>query len=248
MMGYIQNYYLVGNTIEVEKVHSGRYGKRIPVSEKTKPTSEAVKRVNFRNKMKRLRRLIQNNFTEEDFHIVLTYRKDNRPQVEEAKKLLRSFHGKMKRRYEKYSEEYRWICVTEYRTAAIHHHLVINSIEGVNMIKLLKECWQQGHINITPLYQDIDVEGLAEYLLKETKDTERKKRYEGVSQPSGYNASRNLKPVKKITKIIRSNEWRKEPMPLKGYYIDKNSIASGVSELTGYGYQYYRMIKIKMRD
>lgn len=247
-MSYIQNYYMVGDTIEVEKVHSGRYGKRIPVSIKTKPTSEAVRRVNFRNKRKKLRRVIQNNFTEEDFHIVLTYRKENRPAVEQAKKFLRSFHGKMKRRYQKCGAEYKWICVTEYRTAVIHHHLVINSIDGVNMVKLLKECWENGHVNISPLYEDMDVEGLAEYFLKETKDTARKKKYEGVSQPSAYHASRNLKPVRKITKVIHASEWRKEPKPVKGYYIDKNSVASGVSELTGYGYQYYRMIKVKRRD
>ena len=66
---YIKNTYYVGNTIEIEKVHSGRYGKRIPVSAKTKPTSEAVQKVNFRNKKKKLRRLIANNFTEEDYHL-----------------------------------------------------------------------------------------------------------------------------------------------------------------------------------
>lgn len=178
---YIKNSYYVGNSIEVEKVHSGRYGKKIPVSEKVKPTTETVQKVNFRNKVKKLRRIIQNNFTEDDWHLVLTYRKDNRPEMEEAKKILRSFHGKMKRRYQKNGDEYKWICVTEYRTTAIHHHLVVNNTE--DLIRILKECWTYGHINLTPLYEDMDVAGLAEYLLKETKDTTQKKKFGGISQP-----------------------------------------------------------------
>lgn len=230
-MAYIRNYYMVGDTIEVEKVYSGRYGKRIEVSKKRKPTTEQMQKVNFRNKVKHLRRMMQNNFTEDDYHLVLTYRKEGRPDIETSKKYLRNFHEKMKRRHQKLGMEYRWISVTEYRTAAIHHHLVINSIENTDMIKLLKECWPYGHINITPLYQDMDVEGLAEYFLKETKDTTRKKqRYEGVKVPPAFSHSRNLKPVKKITKIIRAAEWRKEPKPIKGYYIDKNSITIGISE------------------
>lgn len=183
-MAYIENRFFVGGTIEVEKVYSGRYGKRIPVSEKTKQTPEAVRKVNFRNKVKHLRRLIQNNFTREDYHLVLTYRKEDRPEVEKAKKMLRNFHTRMKRRYQKLGQEYKWICVTEYRTAAIHHHLVINSIKNVDMIRLLQECWQSGHINITPIYQDMDVEGLAEYLVKETKDTTQKRKRGEKHSPS----------------------------------------------------------------
>lgn len=183
-MSYIENRFFVGDTIEIEKVYSGRYGKRVPVAEKRKPTEEAVKKVNFRNKVKHLRRLMQNNFTGDDYHLVLTYRKDERPEVEEAKKLLRNFHLRMKRRYQKLGQEYKWICVTEYRTAAIHHHLVINSIKNVDMIRLLRECWQSGHINITPLYKDMDVEGLAEYLVKETKDTTQKRKRGEKHSPS----------------------------------------------------------------
>lgn len=174
-MPYIKNTYYVGDSIEVEKVHSGRYGKRVPVSEKKKPTAEAAQKVNHRNRVKKLRRLIANNFTEDDYHLVLTYRKDERPDVEGAKKLLRNFHVKMKREYKKLGTGYKWICVTEYRTAAIHHHLIINDAPGV--IKILKECWPHGHVNITPIYTDMDVEGLAEYLLKETRDTKQKAGY-----------------------------------------------------------------------
>lgn len=174
-MPYIKNTYYVGEDLEVEKVHSGRYGKRVPVSEKKKVTSEAVQKVNYRNRVKKLRRLIMNNFTDSDYHLVLTYQKELRPDVEGAKKLLKKFHAKMKREYQKMGIEYKWICVTEYRTAAIHHHLIIN--DAPEVIKILKECWPHGHVNLTPIYADMDVEGLAEYLLKETRDTRQKAAY-----------------------------------------------------------------------
>jgi hypothetical protein len=181
-MMYIQNIYHVGNAIEVEKVHSGRYGKRVAVSEKIKPTSEAMEKVNRRKRETKLRRLIQNNFTGEDWHLVLTYRKDKRPDVEQAKDILKSFHAKMKRRYQKSGEEYKWICVTEYRTAAIHHHLVINNTK--DLMKILRECWPHGHVNLTPLDENGDVLELAQYLLKETRDTKRKSKYNLKQPPS----------------------------------------------------------------
>lgn len=184
-MPYIKNTYYVGNSIEVEKVHSGRYGKRVPVSEKYRPTSESAQKVNYRNKVKKLRRLIMNNFTEDDYHLVLTYRKENRPDLRTAKELLKSFHGKMKRRYAKAGIEYKWICVTEYRTAAIHHHLIIP--DAPELVKLLKESWPHGHINLTPIYGDMEVEGLAEYFLKETRDTRQKATYAKKHSESGEN-------------------------------------------------------------
>ena len=94
--------------------------------------------------------------------------------------MLRRFHGKMKRRYEKAGLEYRWICVTEHRTTNIHHHLIIPN--HPDLLTVLKECWKEGHLNLTPIYHDMDVERLAEYLLKETKNTKQKTRY-GLKQP-----------------------------------------------------------------
>lgn len=253
-MPYIMNIFYVGGHIEVEKVHSGRWGRRVPVSEKKKPTSEAVQRVNHRNRIKELRRLILNNFTEDAYHVVLTYQKDNRPDAKTAMKLLDSFYGKMKRRYKKLGIEWKRITVTEYRTAAIHHHLIIPDASGI--IKLLKECWPHGHVNLTPLYDNMDIEGLAEYLMKETRETKQKAKYmkkhtsgEAIpNQPPSYTKSGNVKHPRKVTKVIGAKDWRKDPKPLKGYYIDKDSLAEGVSELTGYKYQYYRMVPIRRRE
>jgi len=96
----------------VEKVHSGRYGKRIPVSKKSRPTSEAMEKVNFRRKVAKLRRLIANNFTDEDWHVTLTYKKQSRPDLKQAKAYLGKFHAKMKRRYAKAGVELKTMAQT----------------------------------------------------------------------------------------------------------------------------------------
>ena len=55
---------------------------------------------------------------------------------------------------------------------------------------------------------------------------------------------RNLKkPVEKV-EIIRANTWKEDPKPVKGYELVKDSVKSGVSEVTGYGYQYYMLLRV----
>lgn len=59
-----------------------------------------------------------------------------------------------------------------------------------------------------------------------------------------YSCSRNLKkPVVKV-RIIRANTWREDPKPVKDYELVKDSVKSGVSEVTGYGYQYYMLLRV----
>jgi hypothetical protein len=185
------------------------------VSEKTKPTTEAMEIVNHRNKVKKLRRLIQNNFTQEDYHVVLTYKKSARPDWETAKKYLKSFHGKMGRRYKKLGIPYKWICVTETRTAAIHHHFIINA--APEMVKILKECWPYGHINLTPLYDNMDVEELAEYLTKETRETKQKAKY--IKKHSCEDTS--------LTQPPSIQQQQKRPASQKGH---KNNTCKRVEE------------------
>lgn len=52
-----------------------------------------------------------------------------------------------------------------------------------------------------------------------------------------------VKPIVK-RKVVSANSWREYPQAPKGYMIIPESIEYGVSEITGYPYQYYRMIKI----
>ena len=234
---YIKNTWNLKRVIQVEKVYSGRYGKRIPHEKKRNPTPEDVKRINERNLVKKLQRLILCNFEEGDYHITLTYRDENRPDEEGANKELKKFISKLQRWYKKQGSELKYIKVTEKGKKKIHHHILINQIEGC--LKKIREIWKGG-IYPSIMYGEGNFEQLADYLVKETK----KARKEGGEL--AYSPSRNLeKPVKK-TEIIKAESWVEIPVPPKGYWIPKSSLRCGISEITGRGYQYYTMIPIRL--
>ena len=78
-MPYIKERCKAGDTIEISKTYSTRYGKKyIQRRKNVNKTLEAVKKVNQRNAEKKLRRLINANFKKSDLHMVLTYSKENK--------------------------------------------------------------------------------------------------------------------------------------------------------------------------
>lgn len=241
-MPYIKNTYTYPDgTIEVEKVFSPRYGRNISNGPRKKPTSEEVAKVNMRNMIKKLTRTIRANFCSDDYHLTLTYKKDNRPSPEEAKKVLKKYIAKLRKEYKTRGHPLKYIIVTEYHNKAIHHHMIINNPD--NFEKLIRKTWEGGGVNFSPLYENGDYDELAAYLVKEVKKT----RTEKKNKP-GYTRSRNLIEPTLKREIVHSQSWREQPPIKKGYFLDKNSLVQGISELTGMPYQYYRLIKIKRRD
>ena len=241
-MAYIKNTFIYPDgTLEIEKVYSSRYGRHIRNGPREKPTIEEVEKINIRNRVKKLRRLLRANFYEDDYHITLTYPKDNRPTPDIAKKILKRYVAKLRKEYKKRGHALKYIIVTEYHNKAIHHHMVINNPE--NMEKVIKACWEYGHVNFSPLYADGDYEELAEYFLKETRKTRAENKNKAC-----YMRSRNLvEPVKK-TEVVKASSWREIPKAPKGYYLDKKTLSAGISDLTGRPYQYYTLVKIKRRE
>ena len=134
-MPYKKITYYCGETIEVEKKHTGRYGapgqKR---QKKRKPTREEIQKQNERLAVQKLRRKINTNFGADDYHIILTYRPEERPDPGGARKELARFFRSVKSRYRKYGEELKYIVVTEYKRSAIHHHIIINSFDDRQII------------------------------------------------------------------------------------------------------------------
>lgn len=241
---YFKKTWIYGNRIEVRKYHSWKApgtekgGKR---SKREKPTPEEIEKANERAAMKRLERLLIGNFEFGDWHLTLTYRSEDRPDPEEAKKRLDKFIRKMRAEYKRLGKELKYIIVTEWQGKAIHHHMAINDIEGFH--KLVAELWGWGGSHLTALYDNRDYAGLAEYFLKETKRT-----FKNEDNPykQRYSASRNMKKPEVKTEQVKSNSWRKEPKETKaqleqGYVLDKSSIYVGINK-DGYPYQEYVLI------
>ena len=230
-------------TIEVEKYYTARYGLSVERGVNRVPTPEDVAKVNMRNAVKKIKRLILNNFTSDDWSVTLTYSKDSRPDIAEARKILSNFKARVKRAYAKEGVEFMWIETTEYESKSIHHHMIINECNR-KALQIIKSQWKCGHIHCSPLWDNGEVEGLAEYYVKETKRTSKKPKGERIRRTL-VSHSRNLVMPKTTVKIVSANKWRAEPKAPHGYYIDKNSLYEGVNEITGYRFQYYTLKVIK---
>ena len=237
-MGYYEEIIIAGKTIEITKQYPTKR-KNKKRDKKNQPTSESQKTVNRNRAIRRLRLLLNNNFHDNvDFHIVLTYRRENRPQSkEDARKCLDQFMRELRKAYKKSGKTLKYVTVTEYKKTAIHHHIVISEADIAEISKL----WTHGKINATPLYTNGQYGELAEYLVKETDKT--------FNEPDAiykkrWNPSKNLKQPIIIKKLVQARTWRKDPKPKKGYYIDPTSVYNGVNPFTGGTYQFYRMIKL----
>ncbi len=242
-MPYIKKEYICGDVIEVEKSHTGRYGAPgCSRQKKKKPTREEVAKQNEMNAVKYLRRKMNCNFGAGDYHVILTYKKELRPDQEGARKSLSQFLRKLRAVYKKHCAELKYIVTTEYKSRAIHHHLVVNNVNLLNVTSQVSRLWQYGRPKFTVLDDTGDYSQLAEYFVKETGQSFREPDNPNKTR---YSCSRNLTEPKVKKTVMFARTWREEPQAPKGWYIDKNSFYEGVNPVTGYRYQYYTMRRIK---
>lgn len=238
-MPYIRKETKAGKTKMIEKHYSSRYGKRTARRPKQSKTSPAMERVNQRMAENKLAVLLNANFKGGDFHVILTYRPNERPTPQEARKNLEQFTRKLRGVYRKQGREMQYISVTEYQKAAIHHHVIIKAIEP----EALTVLWLFGLVRVSPLDESGNYRKLAEYLIKETAQTFRSG--QGASRKR-WNESKNLIHPKTTVRIIKAGSWVDTPRPVKGYYIDKDSINTWEDE-AGRVHQSYILVKIDGR-
>lgn len=239
---YIKTTVKAGRTIEIHKGYSARFDKHEARSGRRKVTPEEMQKVNEQNAARKLRRLINANFECGDYHLVLTYARDKRPDPKEANARITKFIRKLRSEYKKKYESLKYVHVTEYKTKAIHHHLVINDIDGINVTRIIRKLWIYGGTHFTPLDDTGNYRKLADYLIKETSKTFRER---DGGHMQRYSCSRNLiKPVVKKEVIKRAEAWAKDPRPIKGYYVDKDSIENGIG-WDGRPYQRYTLIQLE---
>lgn len=110
-MPYVKCTVEAGNTIEIKKYFSARYGKKARRSERKAETEEKQKRINENNAADKLRWLLNSNFGKGDYHVVLTYRRENKPQPEESPQILAAYIRKLRQEYRKKGKELKYIAV-----------------------------------------------------------------------------------------------------------------------------------------
>lgn len=237
-MSYKKKIYRFKNAIEIEEYHTARYGapgqKR---AKKKKPTKEQVEKRNQYNKEKLARRKLRANFEVNDYFTTLTYKKENRPgDMSKAKEDIKKAIRKIRGEYRKRGHELKWIRNIEVGTKnGWHIHIVLNRIPDTDVI--LKQCWTHGKVINQLLYETGGFAKLAAYITKSPL-TDRRLR------ESSYSTSRNLpipEPEEKI--YIRWKTW-KDIKPVKGYYLDLDSLYEGINPNTGYQYRTYTLLKL----
>lgn len=236
-MPYVKEVCYAGDSVETRKYFSSRYkSEKWDRQKSKKPTTEEMERVNEQNAERKLMRLLRCNFKRNDWYLTFTYRKDERPEtVEKAKDNLKKLKRKLRALYKKNKTELKYIFVTEYENKAIHHHAVVNYLD----MREIQKVWPYGTIKPKLLYtEDGYFKKLAEYLIKETKRTFKKK--ETVSRKR-WESSRNLEKPKIVKKIISANSWREKVREKKGYKIIDQY--NGFHEFTGCPYQEYTMVR-----
>lgn len=158
-------------------------------------TPAKMQKLNMERSRRHFIQLIDGNFTDQDIHLTLTYKRA--PDYEQAKKDVRNFLGKVKRLRKKLGlPELKYAGTiegnTEGKKERIHVHLLMNG--GIDR-ETLEKMWAKGYANADRLKPDENgLEAVARYIVKQQKN--RKKWF----------ASRNLKqPVSRVSDTKMSN-------------------------------------------
>lgn len=191
-----------GKTLEIEFYSVTADGKRYSRGKKKKTSRAVQKKLNDNNARKYLRRLLDENFVEnQDYYCTYTYRNDEMPvNYAEVKRDVNNFLRRLRRARNKEDlPELKYIyaveCTVSKRTGIARWHLHFVLSGGLPR-KLMKDLWGKGDIKKVEELQsnEYGFAGLAQYLCKE---------WNSELLPKGrkrYNPSRNLKPPKEKKK------------------------------------------------
>lgn len=232
-MKIIEKVFQFNDSVEIDRCCAPNQNKKGERRQRrNKPTDEQMKKHNKKMAEKKLRRLIKCNFAEDDWHLTLTYDKNNRPTPEQAHKKLLNFINAIRRYCKKQGYVFKYIHVTEYENAAIHHHIIINNFPDVQRVVIGK--WKY-NTNWSPIYAGDRVEELASYFIKETEKIFRTAK----AGKQRYACSRNLERPEpdeiRPCSLKTISPSPRVPKEYRGKYIlDVDYCYYGISNKTGY--------------
>lgn len=257
-MGYMLAITRAGKTKEIEKYYAPRsYARGEQRLPRKAPTREEQRRVNYRQAVKTLRRLMNANFDNTSLYLTMDYIKEQGRDYatpEEMREDLRRFMRKLRAKYKKRGKELRYISVKAIgQRSARHFHMVLSDpgidykaakaeIQAVWDEIYLEKHERKSFVHLEYLYGDNYGE-LAAYFVKQSETT-----IETFGGKIGrrWDSSRNLvRPVTIKKPIENRRAFRKEPSAPKGWYIDKPYTEIGVGGGEYGGFEYIRYILIK---
>jgi hypothetical protein len=197
-------------------------------------TTDQQKAINRQHAAGKLAMLIANNFQPGDWYLTMTTA-GGKLTGEEAKKALDNFIVSLRRYYKRKGEELKYIAVLENLTgrARPHGHMLINALNTEDM-EIIKKHWTLGRVKIELFGGDIDdCTNLAAYFKKED-----------VEEHSGrVRTSHNLvRPEEKKEKVTRSECYKTQIVPPKGYHVHKRLTWQGYTK-DGYPCQHIIFVR-----
>ena len=203
-----------GNQLEIE-IYPEFTKKQMNKMKAKKKNSSAQKKLNDKNSRKRLERLINANFTSNDYWITLTYADEHLPRtMDDAMKDMKNFIRKINYRRKKLGmNNAKYIYITEFskeKGIRCHHHLIL---EGGMTMDEIESRWTKGRRNnIRKLDPDENgLTGVAAYLSKDPKGKKRWKSSKNLKKPK-ESKSYTIFPFPKIRKMIINNNLIEEMM------------------------------------
>lgn len=207
-------------------------------------TGESKEQRNKRNAYLKRKYQIYNNFDLGDMWITLTYFKDSVPEnPEDAHKNLMYTLSKVQKRLKKQNIPFVFYVKTEAGEGIrAHHHLFIKN--NFEVIDTLYSYWKEyGKVKDFSQIYEMESGRLVTYFL----DCEHK----GLNFEK-YSHSRNLKAPETEIRIMPFGSFRENPkLPAPDddgtEYVIQN-LYNGYSDIDGYVYQEYELVKVKRRE
>lgn len=242
-MPYIKKTCRAGRTKHISLYYSLRWhnkkeGKREP---KQNLTSEAQKKANLRQAEEKLAKKLDANFCGDDYYLTLDYKPEERPKSRaELNKHMKKYLRSMRALYKRANRPFKYVWVAEIGSrGAMHIHIVISGIDNMRAVTKL---WTYGGTTIKPMYEDGNYRKLAGYFIKYSEKT---LNTTGELQGKRWNASKNLITPPERKKVIKCRDSFSQQINVpKGYYLDKESVRTGIHEITGYTYMNYTLVRL----
>lgn len=237
-MPYIEKVTRAGRTVLYERSYSSHiHPPGATRQKKSEKTTESQLRVNQRKAAVEMTILMNANFRPGDYHVTLTYKREERPEdVQKAKEDRSAFLDRLRRRMNKEGKPFKYVLVTEVgKRGALHHHIVMNQVPT----EWIRTAWKKGRIDVRPLDDTGQYSRLAEYFAKYKIQFQRM-----GGEGRAWTRSTNLYRPETKKRIIRNRGYfREEPRVKKGYWLDKETVHAGVSELTGWNFLRYILVE-----
>lgn len=243
-----------GRTVEIIETFPTKYGDGF-TRENAKRGNTSVQQAAYNEELaiRRLTRILNENFVPEDWFITLHYEKHTRPEtLSMAKTQLTYYLRKLKRRYKRFGIDPKIVKTTAYgERGALHHHIVITKGIPISTITALWKEHIGASIKARPpeyraLYDTGEYSSLAAYIYGQAEKS--KAPDEDFLDTFGmkhWSCSRNCKiPQPEPPKVIEEIKWKEPPVAWAGYFIDTDSIRADVNPVTGRPYLFYRMVKL----